>query len=54
MAEYRRRKGAYDTWHMCRNCSNDPKSNYDTRSSRPDSDLCNECKSKEKAGTCSG
>jgi len=53
MAEYRKRKTGTDTWHFCRNCSNDPKSNYDTRNARPtDGELCNECKSKEKAGNC--
>jgi hypothetical protein len=51
MAEYRRTKGT-DTWHWCRNCSNDPKANYDKRDTRPDYDLCNQCKSKEGAGSC--
>ena len=52
--EYRKRKGvAHDTWHFCRNCSNDPKSNYDVRHSPPtDGELCNECKGKRAAGTC--
>ena len=53
MAEYRKRKGLqYDTWHWCRNCANDPKSDYVTRSTRPDGDLCNQCKSKEANGDC--
>jgi hypothetical protein len=51
MAEYRRKKGS-DTWHWCRNCSKDPKTDYDSRSTRPDYDLCNECKSKERDGEC--
>lgn len=51
MAQYRRRRGS-DTWHWCRNCSNDPKSDFDTRTERPQGDLCNECKSKEREKTC--
>lgn len=48
----RRRKGS-DTWHWCRNCSNYPTSNYDEKPGRPTSgDLCNECRAKEKDGTC--
>lgn len=55
MAEYRKRKGLqYDTWHWCRNCASDPKSDYVTRSTRPDGDLCNQCKSKEANGDCTG
>jgi hypothetical protein len=49
---YRRKKGS-DTWHWCRNCSKWPTSSYDERTSKPSSgELCNECQSKEKAGTC--
>lgn len=51
MAQYRRKRGS-DTWHWCRNCSNDPKSDYDTRDTRPGYDLCNECRGKESNGTC--
>ncbi len=51
MAEYRKRKGT-DTWHWCKNCSNWPTSNYDSKTTRPAYDLCNECKGKEKAGNC--
>ncbi len=52
---WRQRKGVqHDTWHWCRNCSNDPKSNYDAVRTKPTSgELCNECKSKEGAGNCS-
>jgi len=52
MAEYRRRKTGSDTWHWCRNCHLDPKSDYDTRDKRPDYDLCNHCKAKEKNNDC--
>jgi hypothetical protein len=54
MVVYKRRKGK-DTWHWCRNCSNYPTgSDVETRYTRPTTgELCNECKSKEKAGNCS-
>ena len=51
---YRRRKGGYDTWHFCSNCSNWPTSNYDSQSSKPTTgELCNECKSKRSNNNCS-
>jgi hypothetical protein len=52
---WRQRKGVqHDTWHWCRNCSNDPKSDYDTSYTKPTSgELCDECKSKEARGDCS-
>lgn len=50
---YRKKKGS-DTWHYCRNCSKWPTSDYDEQSSKPSTgELCNECKAKEQAGTCS-
>ena len=50
--EYRRRKDS-DTWHWCTNCSNWPTANYVTRQTKPTSgELSNECKAKEKDGTC--
>lgn len=50
---YRKRKGAYDTWHNCSNCSNWPTSDYDERYTKPtDGERCNECMAKEKAGNC--
>ncbi len=53
MPEYRKLKG-HDTWHWCRNCSNWPTSNYDTRNTKPSGgELDNECLAKDKAGTCS-
>ena len=55
MPTYRRRKGIYDTWHWCTNCSNWPTKSgtYDTRYSKPTSDeLCNQCKDKKRLGTC--
>ncbi len=52
--EYRKRKGvAYDSWHFCRNCSKDPKVNYDVRYTAPtDGELCDECKSKRARNDC--
>jgi len=51
MAGYRRRN-ENDLWHWCRNCLNDPKSDYETCSTRPVSKLCDECKEKEEEDTC--
>lgn len=56
MVTYRKRKGS-DTWHWCRNCSDWPTLDYDEKclpeGERPSSgELDNECKSKEKDGTC--
>ncbi len=53
MAVYRKKKGS-DTWHWCKNCSEWPTSNYDEQATKPTSgELCNQCKGKEAAGTCS-
>jgi hypothetical protein len=52
MPEYRKKKGN-DTWHWCTNCSNWPTSDYDVSDSKPTSgELDNECRAKEKEGTC--
>lgn len=49
---YRRRKG-FDTWHMCRNCSNWPTGDYDERDTKPSSgEFCNECLAKQRNGDC--
>jgi hypothetical protein len=48
-----RKKNGRDTWHFCTNCSNWLTSDYDIKSSKPNSDeLCNECLSKEKRKVC--
>jgi len=52
MAVYKKKKGG-DTWHWCRNCSKYPTSDVETTTTRPAWDLCEECKAKEKNGTCS-
>jgi hypothetical protein len=50
---YRRLNDA-DAWHFCTNCSNFPKSGYETASSKPTSgQFCDECLSKETNGDCS-
>ena len=52
MAEYRRRKDS-DTWHWCKNCSNWPTSNYESRYSKPSyGELCDECKEKDERREC--
>jgi len=52
MTEYRKKKGS-DTWHWCKNCSNWPESNYDVQHVKPTDDkLDNQCKAKDKKGTC--
>jgi hypothetical protein len=53
---YRRKKGS-DAWHWCENCSNWPTGtagkDYDESYTKPTSgELDNECKAKEKDGTC--
>lgn len=50
---YRKRKGGYDTWHFCTNCSKYPTTDYEVQYNAPtDGELCNECKAKEKDGKC--
>ena len=52
MKEYRRKRGG-DKWHFCKNCSKWPTFNYDSIYVKPsESELCNECKGKEKANNC--
>jgi hypothetical protein len=41
-----------DTWHWCRNCSKYPSQIKKSQTNRPSWDLCEECKDKEKDGTC--
>jgi hypothetical protein len=49
---WRRRKG-HDTWHFCSNCSLWPTSDYDERTDKPTTgELCDQCRSKDSAGTC--
>lgn len=50
---YRKRKGSYDAWHFCSNCSNWPTSNYEERHTKPTTgELCNECKAKDARKDC--
>lgn len=49
---YRKAKGR-DTWHWCSNCTRWPTGDYETSYSKPTSgELCNECKAKDRDGTC--
>ncbi len=41
-----------DRWHWCKNCSQYPLYAYQKRSTRPDSDLCDECNAKETKQVC--
>jgi len=50
---YRKRRGS-DTWHWCRNCSNWPTSDYDSRNTKPSGEFCNECLGKQNSGNCQG
>lgn len=49
--EYRRKKGS-DTWHFCKNCSKWPTEDYEVRNTKPEGELCNECRSKEENRNC--
>lgn len=56
MPTYRKKKGK-DAWHWCRNCENDPKTDYDEKKlygkERPSTgELCNQCGAKEKRNDC--
>ncbi len=52
MATYVQAPGS-DNWHWCKNCSNYPSTIEKSQTSRPATDLCNQCKSKENSGDCS-
>jgi hypothetical protein len=53
VASYWRRKNDSDTWHFCTNCSNWPRSNYETAYSKPSSgEFCNECQAKRDNNNC--
>jgi hypothetical protein len=41
-----------DRWHWCKNCSQYPLYVYQRRHERPDSDLCDECETKEHKQQC--
>jgi hypothetical protein len=51
MAVYFRAQDS-DTWHWCTNCSHYPTHIAGRRDTRPDWDLCEQCKDKERNGTC--
>jgi hypothetical protein len=56
MPHYRKKRST-DTWHWCKNCPGWPISSYEEEwhsdTERPAvGELCNQCKSKEKANDC--
>jgi hypothetical protein len=52
MATYVHAPGVNNIWHWCTNCSNYPSNPTGHTSSRPTGQLCDQCKDKEKDGTC--
>lgn len=49
---YRRHEES-DTWHFCRNCSNDPTGDFLSTEDKPSyGEFCNECQAKERRGDC--
>jgi hypothetical protein len=54
MPEYRKGKLGGDTWHSCRHCPADPKSDYLVRYVAParDRDLCLECSAIASEDVC--
>jgi uncharacterized protein (DUF433 family) len=47
-----RRSTGHDTWHWCERCPFWPTSDYEEQTSVNGGELCDECKSKEMAGSC--
>jgi hypothetical protein len=45
-------KSSSGTWHWCRNCVKYPSHPVKTQTTRPDWDLCEECKAKQRDGNC--
>jgi hypothetical protein len=41
-----------DRWHWCKNCTQYPLVVVKSRSNRPISDLCDQCKAKEERTNC--
>jgi hypothetical protein len=53
MAQKYRRREDSDTWHFCTNCTLWPTQGYVEHDGKPTTgELCNQCKDKEKNGTC--
>ena len=42
----------HDNWHWCENCTQYPMFIYQKTSARPQSDLCEQCKTKEEDEDC--
>lgn len=50
--EYRKARSSA-TWHFCVNCSTWPTADFEVRMTSPaDGEICNECRAKERGGTC--
>ena len=41
-----------DKWHWCMNCTQYPMYIYQKTAAKPPSDLCEQCKTKQKNGNC--
>ena len=52
MATYVHAPGVTNIYHWCKNCSNYPGNPQGARTDRPEGYLCDQCKAKEKDGTC--
>lgn len=52
MATYVHAVGVPNIYHWCRNCSKFPGSIGGSTQVRPEGKLCDECKAKERNGTC--
>jgi hypothetical protein len=52
MTLYVHAPGVPNIYHWCRNCSKYPSRVGGSTSTRPEGKLCDECKAKERNGTC--
>jgi hypothetical protein len=52
MTLYVHAPGVRNIYHWCRNCSKYPSRVGGSTSTRPEGKLCDECKAKERNGTC--
>jgi hypothetical protein len=52
MATYVHAPGVPNIYHWCRNCSKYPSNPQGATPRRPEGQLCDECKAKERANHC--
>jgi hypothetical protein len=52
MATYVHAPGVSNIYHWCRNCSNYPSNPQGAKTKRLEGQLCDQCRDKEKQGTC--